>query len=57
MEHGHWRDQHLPSAKPTGFYREVADGPRLIVEIELINSSKLSIRSVNCETFQECSIR
>src|ERR1022692_2230045 len=58
MEYGHWRDQHLPSAKPTtGFYREVADSPRLIVEIELINSSKLSIRSVDHETFQECSIR
>ncbi len=48
VEYGDWRDQHLPAAQPAaGFYREVADGPGLIVEIELIHGSKLSVRSLD----------
>jgi len=58
MEDREWRDQHLPAAKPAaGFDREVADCPGLIVEVELIYSSKLSVRGLNRETFQKCDIR
>ena len=58
LDHGDWRDQHLPAAKPAaGFHRKVADGPRLVVEIELIDSSEIAVRSSNCETFQVRRIR
>src|ERR1019366_10702109 len=58
MDDGNWRDQHLPAAKPAaGVYREVADGPCLIVEIELTYSSNLAIRGSDYKTFQMRSIR
>jgi hypothetical protein len=45
MDHGEWRDQHLPSAKPAAsVYHEVANDPRVIIEVELIYRSKLAIR-------------
>src|ERR1039457_5085524 len=48
---GHWRDQHRPPAKPAaGVNREVADCPCLIVEIELIHSPKLTVRSSDHKT-------
>jgi len=50
--------QHLPAAKPSGgVYRKVADGPCLIVEIELIYSSKLAVCSSDHKTFQMRNIR
>jgi hypothetical protein len=53
-----WRDQHSPAAKPSrGVYREVADGPCLIVEIELIYSSKLAVCSSDHKTVQMRNIR
>jgi hypothetical protein len=58
VDYGDWRDQHSPTAKPTaGVYREVADAPCLIVEIELVYSSKLTVGRSDHKTFQLRSIR
>src|ERR1035437_7321112 len=58
MDNGKWRDQYLPASKPAaGFYREVPDSPCLIVEIELIDGSKLSVRSLDRQTFHIRSFR
>jgi hypothetical protein len=45
-----WRDQHSPATQPAEFYGEVPDGPSLIVEIKLIYSAKLAVRSSHHET-------
>jgi hypothetical protein len=50
MDHRKWRDKHSPAAKPAGCYREIADGPGLIIEIELIYAPKVSVGSVDRET-------
>jgi hypothetical protein len=53
MDYGYWRNQHSPPAKPAaGIYNEVADGPSLIVEINVIYGSKLSVRSSDRKIFQ-----
>jgi hypothetical protein len=53
MDYGDWRDQHSPAAKPAaGFHRQVADGPCLIVEIELIYTSEIAVRRSDHQTFQ-----
>src|ERR1035441_10291983 len=58
MDYGDWRDQHWPAAEPAaGFYREVTDGPCLIVEIELIYTPELTVRGSDCKTFQVRCIR
>jgi len=41
-----------PPSHPSGFYREVPNGPTLIVEIELIYRSKLAIRGSDREAMQ-----
>ena len=51
------RDQHLPISKPaSGFHREVADDPRLIVEVELIYSPNVAVRRSDHHIFQIGSI-
>src|ERR1019366_871353 len=58
MDYGDRRDQPSPTTKPAaGFHDEVADGPCLIVEIDLIYDSKLAIRSSDQKTSQMRSIR
>jgi hypothetical protein len=58
VDNGNWRDQHLPAGKPpVGFYRKVADGPCLIVEIEMIYSSNFAVRGMDLKTSQMRSIR
>src|ERR1039458_2885821 len=58
LDYREWRDQHSPAAKPAaGVYHEVADGPCIIVEIELIDRSKLAVRSSDHKTLQLRSIR
>src|SRR5580658_1697309 len=40
IDHCKWRDQHLPSAQPAaGVHSEIADGPALILQIDLIYRS------------------
>jgi hypothetical protein len=47
----------LPATKPSaGFYREVADCPGLIVELELIHSSELTVRGSDRKALQLGSI-
>jgi hypothetical protein len=58
MDYRNWRDQDSPAAKPTAsFEREVADGPCLIVEIELIYSSELAVCTSDHKTLQMNGIR
>ena len=58
LEHGDGRDQHLPAAQPAGgVYRKVADGPGLIVEVQLIYGSKLAVRRSDRNTLQVGSFR
>ena len=50
MDDRNWRDQHSPATQPAEFYGEVADSPSLIVEVKLIYSAKLAVRSSHYET-------
>jgi hypothetical protein len=54
LDYGERRDQHLPAA---GLHHKVADGPSLVVEIELIYSSNLAVRGPDLKTFQMGRIR
>ena len=58
VDDGNWRDQHSPAAKPAaGFYHQVANGPCLVVEIQLIYSSNLAVRGPEHNTLQVRSVR
>ena len=51
--HRDGRDEHQPACEPVaGVYREVADGPSLMVEIELVDRSDLTICRSNRKTMQ-----
>src|ERR1035441_10606706 len=53
LDYREWREKHSAASKPAaGVYHEVADGPCIIVEIELIDRSKLAVRSSDPKTLQ-----
>src|ERR1700735_4944535 len=53
LDYGNRRDQNTPAAKPAaGFDREVANGPRVIVEIELFDGSQFAIRGTDYKARQ-----